>query len=330
MLSVVKDSRIVPVPLGIPTFLDAPRCDDLDSLEADVAIIGVPFGYPYDLAGLTSPSSSAPAALREQSVRWASYVTHYDYDFGSDIFAGREVRIVDCGDVAMIPGDFAGNAAATTAAVNAILDRGAVPIVLGGDHAIPIPVFRAYEGRGSMVIVQLDQHIDWREERNGVTEGLSSTMRRAAEMPWVSGMAQIGLRAVGSARQQEVDDALAYGSVQVRAEELHEVGVDAILDRIPPADRYYITFDADGLDVPIAPAVLTPGFGGITYYEASNLLRGLARKGKIVGYDIVEIVPSLDIANITSHVCARLTLNLIGEMAHQGQIGTVKSSSSVA
>jgi agmatinase len=318
---VPRDPRINPVPLGRPTFLDAPRVDDLARLKADVAIVGVPFGYPYDMEGSTSASSTAPAAIRAQSVRWAPYLTHYDYDFGADIFAGREVRIVDCGDVAMTPGDFAGNSAATTAVINAILDRGAVPIVLGGDHAVPIPVFRAYEGRAPIVIVQLDQHIDWRQERNGVTEGLSSTMRRASEMPWVSGMAQIGLRAVGSARQQEVDDALAYGSVQVRAEELHEIGVAAVLDRIPPSDRYYITFDADALDVPIAPGVLTPGFGGITYYEASNLLRGLARKGTIAGYDIVEVVPSVDVANVTSHVCARLTLNLIGEMAHTGQIG---------
>jgi agmatinase len=321
MLSMAKDSRISPVPLGRATFLDSPRCDDLDTLDADVAIIGVPFGYPYDLAGLTSPSSSAPAALREQSVRHVPFLSHYDYDFGADLFAGREVRIVDCGDVAMKPGDFAGNAAATTTAVKAILDRGAVPIVLGGDHAIPIPVFRAFEGREPMVVIQLDQHIDWREERNGVTQGLSSTMRRASEMPWVSGMAQIGLHAVGSARQQEVDDSLAYGSVQVRAEEVHEIGVDAVLERIPRSDRYYITFDADGLYAPLAPGVLSPGFGGLTYYEASNLLRGVARKGKIVGYDIVEIVPSVDVANLTSQVCARLTLNLIGEMAHQGQIG---------
>jgi agmatinase len=323
MFSVAKDSRIAPVPLGKATFLDSPRCDDLDMLDADVAIIGVPFGYPYDLSGLTSPSSSAPAALRQESVRHAPFLSHYDYDFGADIFAAREVRIVDCGDVAMKPGDFAGNAAATTTAIQAILDRGAVPIVLGGDHAIPIPVFRAYEGREPMVVVQLDQHIDWREERNGVTQGLSSTMRRASEMPWVSGMAQIGLHAVGSARQQEVDDSLAYGSVQIRAEEVHEIGVDAVLERIPQSDRYYITFDADGLYAPLAPGVLSPGFGGLTYYEASNLLRGVARKGKIVGYDIVEIVPSVDVADMTSQVCARLTLNLIGEMAHQGQIGRV-------
>lgn len=107
---------------------------------------------------------------------------------------------------------------------------------------------------------------------------------------------------------------------------MHADGVDAVLERIPTSDRYSITFDADALDVPIAPGVLTPGFGGITYYEASNLLRGLARKGTIIGYDVVEVVPSLDVANVTSHVCARLTLNLIGEMAHTGQIGRLASN----
>ena len=226
-----------------------------------MAVLGVRFGYPYDMDGSVSASATAPAAIRAESTRWAPYVNHYDYDFGSDIFAGREVRIVDRGDVAVTPGGFGGNSVATTAVVNAILDRGAVPIVLGGDHAIPIPVFRASEGRGSMVIVHLDQHIDWRQERNGVTEGLSSTMRHASEMPWVRGMTRIGPRAVGSARQQEVEDALAYGSVHVRAEELHEVGEDPVLERIPASDRYSITFDADALDVPIAPDALVPGFG---------------------------------------------------------------------
>lgn len=315
------DTRIVPVPVGKPSFIDAPRCDDLGTLEADVAIIGVPFGYPYDMAGSTSPSSTAPATVREQSMRWAPFLTHYDYDFGADIFAGRRVRVVDCGDVAMLPGEYARNSAATTEVIGAILDRGAVPIVLGGDHAIPIPVMRAYEGRGSMVVVQLDQHLDWREERNGVREGLSSPMRRASELACVSGMAQIGLRAVGSARQGEVDDATAWGSVQIRAQELHEQGVEAALARIPQAERYYITFDADALDPSIAPGVITPGFGGVSYYEAFEIMRGLANRGTIVGYDIVEIVPALDVNDITSHVCARLTLNLIGAMAHSGQIG---------
>ena len=66
------DSRITPVPLGKATFLDSPRCEDLSKLDADVAILGVPFGYPYDLSGLTSPSASAPEALREASGWYAA------------------------------------------------------------------------------------------------------------------------------------------------------------------------------------------------------------------------------------------------------------------
>ena len=311
----------IPVPIGKPSFLDAPRCDDLASLEADLAVIGVRYGVPYGMEAVTSPSSTAPATIRQQSMRFAPFLSHYDYDFGGDIFAGREVRIVDCGDVAMQPGQFEANSRATTATIKAILDRGAVPLVLGGDHAIPIPVMRTYEGRGSMAVVQLDAHLDWRDERFGVREGLSSPMRRASEMPWVRGMAQIGLRGLGSARQVEVDAARAYGSVLVGAEEVHRVGVEAVLDRIPASDRYYVTFDADGLDPAIAPGVNDPGFGGLTYYEATNLLGGIARKGKVVGFDFVEVVPSADVANLTSLLAARLILNLIGALAHEGQIG---------
>jgi agmatinase len=314
-------ARVVPVPSGSPTFLDAPRCDDLDALEADIAVIGVPYGVPYDMPGSTSPSATAPAAIRAQSMRYVPYRTHYDYDFGGDIFAGRDVRVVDCGDVAMQPGQYVANSRATTAAVRAILNRGALPIVLGGDHAIPIPVMRAYEGHGPLCIVQLDAHLDWRQEREGVTEGLSSPMRRASEMPWVSGMAQIGMRGLGSARRQEVDDARAYGSVLIGAEELHRVGVEEALRRIPAAERYYVTIDADGLDPSIAPGVNWRAPGGLTYFEALGLLRGLATRGRIVGVDFVEVVPALDVANLTSLHAAVLLVNTIAALAHAGQIG---------
>lgn len=315
-------AKIIPVPVGSPSFLDAPRCTDLDQLEADVAIIGVPYGVPYGMEGSLQRSSTATKTVREQSMRFVRTLSHYDYDFGSDIFAGRQVKIVDCGDVAMEPGQYEANFEATVAVIKAILERGAVPIVLGGDHAIPVPVMRAYEDHGPIFVVQLDEHLDWRDEVGGVRLGLSSPMRRASELSWVSGMAQIGLRAVGSARQQEVDDAKAYGSILIGAEDLHNNGVDSVLERIPDAEQYYITFDADALDPTIAPGVGTPGFGGVTYYEASNLLRGIARKGKVVGFDFVEVVPALDIGNMTSHVAARLTLNMIGAMAHAGQIGS--------
>jgi agmatinase len=312
----------VPVPIGRPTFLDAPRVNDLAGLDADVAIIGVPYTVPYGMEGSRQYSSTAPETIREQSLKFVDFLTHYDYDFGGPIFAERDVKVVDCGDVAMEPGQYEANAHRASEAIRAILERGAVPIVLGGDHAVPIPVVRAYEGMGDIYVVQIDAHIDWRHERDGTTEGLSSPMRRASEMSWVRGMAQIGIRGVGSARRQEFDDAWNYGAQIIGAEELHEAGVASVLERIPDDERYYVTFDADGLDPSIAPGVRTRAFGGVTYSEASNILRGLARKGAIAGYDFVEVAPAHDVSDMTSLLAARLTLNLIGAMAHEGQIGT--------
>ena len=87
-------------------------------------------------------------------------------------------------------------------------------------------------------------------------------MRRASELPWVKSMIQIGLRAVGSARKREVDDAAAFGSIRVRAEELHHVGVPEILRRVPDAAAYYISLDTDAIDPAIAPGINALEFGG--------------------------------------------------------------------
>lgn len=315
------DNLIQPIPSGLPTFVDAERCQRLDQLQANVAIIGVPYGVPYDVAGMRSPSAPAPGAIRAASMRFRRFLTHYDFDLGGPLLAGKDVRIVDCGDVAMESGDFEGNSQRTTEAIEQIRAAGAVPIVLGGDHAIPIPVMRGYSDIGSMAVVQLDAHIDWRHEVNGITEGLSSPMRRASELSYVSGMAQFGLRGAGSARKDEVDAALAYGAKLVTAEEIHNRGVAAVEDRIPDAQSYYITFDADGLDPSIGPGVNTPALGGLTYYQSVRLIEAVARRGNIVGFDFVEVVPDNDVGGLTCFAAARLVLFAIGAMAHSGQIG---------
>ncbi|MCP4622964.1 MAG: hypothetical protein GY850_05475 [bacterium] len=158
------------------------------------------------------------------------------------------------------------------------------------------------------------------DERDGVKDGFSSPMRRASEMPWVSGVAQIGLRGQGSARQKEVDEAVACSKcILVKAEELHEQGVPGVLNRIPDATCYYLTVDADGLDPSIAPGVAYPTPGGVTYYQLFNLMRGLAAKGTMRGMDFVEVVPEYDVARITSLFAARQILNFIGLAARSGQ-----------
>jgi agmatinase len=313
--------RIIPVPLERPTFLKSPRCEDLDTLDADVAIIAMPYTVPYDLAWSRQPSSLAPAALREQSLRLADRLRHYDFEFGGELFAGRTVKIVDCGDVFELPGQYEENSRMATAVLKKILERGALPIILGGDHATTIPVMRAYEGRGPICAVHLDAHLDWRDEVNGVHDSMSSPMRRASELPWVTLMIQIGLRGSGMSRQRDLDAAEAFGSIRVRAEELHENGVEAILDRVPLAENYYVSMDSDVLDTTIAPGVNGPSFGGISYFQATNLLRGIATKGRLVGFDLVEIAPNKDVMDVTSQLGVRLILNLLGELAHGGQIG---------
>lgn len=324
MTSQAHGPLTVPLLDSEPSFISAPRCADLSTLEADVAIIGIQAGVPYDMVGSTFGSLLAPGTMRQQSTRWDWLLSHYDYDFGGDIFAGRDVRVVDCGNTRLEAGEYAANNERNTAAVKAIIARGAVPVVLGGGHEITIPILRAYEGQEPMYMIQIDAHLDWRDEVNGVQDGLSSPMRRASEMPWISGMAQVGIRGVGSARQQEVDDARAYGSVIIGARDVHRNGVEAALAQIPDHARYFITFDADGLDPTIAPAVGAPNFGGLTYEQGLHLLQGIARKGQIVGYDFVVVRPGLDVGNITSLVGARMTLNLIGAMAHSGQIGRAR------
>ena len=174
----------------------------------------------------------------------------------------RSVRLVDCGDVDKEAIGGVLNPQRITNAIRCILDRGAIPIVLGTDEGGFIPFVRAYSGGDELCVVHVDAHIDWRNERHGESEGYSSGMRRASEMPWVTAMAQVGLRGIGSARQQEIDDALAYGSVFIRARDVHRRGIDACIDKIPAADRYLITIDADALDTAIAPGVLFPSPGG--------------------------------------------------------------------
>ena len=300
------------------TFLGSEPVSTLDGLAADIAFLGVPYGQPYSLEDVTNDQSNGPTAMRAASSRIVRSLERYDFDLGGTLYDGRPIRAVDCGDIRSELGDPAAHSRRTEQAVRAILDAGAVPIVLGGDHAVPIPVLRAFEGRGPITLVQIDQHIDWREEVDSVRDGLSSPIRRASEMAHIGEIFQIGLRATGSARQEEVDAALAYGAHLIPAWELHDIGMDAVLDMIPDGGRYYLTVDLDGMDPSIAPAVAAPCPGGVTFDQARKLVHGLVRKGRVVGMDVVEITPRDDVNQITCITAGRLIVNLIGMAARAG------------
>jgi len=275
------------LPSDMPSFAGCPRCQDLQSLDAEVAIIGIPYRSPYAVStplrgvggGDVEAGAVAGPALRRQSQAYAHSLRHYDFDFEGDLFAGHELRIVDCGDLALVAEQHEASLQAVTDAARAILARRGVPIVLGGDHGTPIPVLQAYRGHDSLCVVQVDAHLDFRDERQGCKHGFSSPMRRAAELPWVGSLIQIGLRGVGSGRREEHEAACRCGSVLVRAQELHRFGVEHVLGKLPEAAGYYITIDADGLDPSIAPGVYYPSPGGVDYVEMTDLVKGIARRG---------------------------------------------------
>jgi len=294
------------------TFLNLPAADPT-SVTADIAILGVPHGFPYSNAGASAGCADAPAAIRRRSARLAPFVTHHDFDTGSAMLP-RPERVVDCGDVAGDPSDGPGNVARAQATVRTLLERGAIPIVLGGDDSIPIPVLAAYANHGPLIVLQVDAHLDFRDEVHGVTHGYSSPMRRASEMSHVSRVVQVGLRGVGSARPSDVADARAAGGLLVTAREVRERGVASVLAELPEGSSVFISFDLDGLDPSLCPAVSAPAPGGLSWDEAGDLLSGTAARCRVVGAAFTELVPERDPTGYSALVAARLGIRLLSAL----------------
>lgn len=314
------------LPLTIPadrshgSFLYAPVETDLDRLDADIVFLGIPHGSAYTPAALANDQTRAPDTIRRITDRVSRNLDRHDFDVGGPIYDNRDIRTVDVGNVPYdleTPGG--GHFARAETAMRKILRAGALPLTFGGDHGIPIPILRAPDELDPPItLIQIDAHIDWRNEVGGVHDGLSSPMRRASEMPHIGEIFQIGIRAQGSARPEDLDAALAYGAHIVPAWQVHDDGMEAVLDRIPANGRYYLTIDADGLDPSIAPGVEGPAPGGLTFHQCRKLIHGLVAKGRVVGMDIVEITPKRDVNDITSITAGRLAVNLIGAAVRAG------------
>ncbi len=297
---------------GICSFGKYPICTDLDTLDADIAILGV----PYDLGvGFLSGSRLGPRRIREVSTHYArGDVGFYDPENKEQLLAAP-IKIVDCGDADVLHGDIEYSFNSIEESVRKIIERGAIPVVIGGDHSITIPIGRALESLDSKVsIVQFDAHLDWTDHVGPLRYGNGSPMRRLAEMDHIDKMAQIGLRGLGSSRREDFEDAMAYGSVLISSKEVHEIGVQAVLAKIPKADKYFVSIDIDGYDISIAPGVGSPSPGGLYYDELMEMLTGICQMGEIIGFDLVEVAPQYDPAGITSRVAAMTILNFMAQI----------------
>ncbi|SDO45425.1 agmatinase [Phyllobacterium sp. OV277] len=265
----------------------------------------------------SSAYHSAANAIRAASQDDTALVEHWDFDLGGPLFDGKPVCCVDTGDIPTTMYDNAGNRARIEARTRAVLALPALPIVLGGDCSVTIPFLAGFADHGPVWILQIDAHIDWRDEVHGERHGYSSPMRRASEMSHVAGIVQVGLRSVGSARLTDIEAARHYGSRFVTAREVHTQGVEAALRHIPEGARVVVTLDCDSLDPSIMPGVAARTPGGLTYTQVIDLIAGLSKCASIAGFDLVELYPPADIDSLSALTAARIIVNVIGTLVRQ-------------
>ncbi|AJY77520.1 arginase [Paenibacillus beijingensis] len=296
---------------GICSFGKYPICTNLNELQADMAVLGV----PYDLGvGFLSGTRLGPRRVREASTQYGRGDAGFYDPERDEVFLAAPWKIVDCGDADIVNGDIQTSFEHIEWAVRKIVERGATPVVIGGDHSISIPVARALDSFGPVTVVQFDAHLDWSDAPGGQRFGNGSPLRRMSEMDHIQGMAQVGLRGLGSSRKSDFDDAREYGSVLITAKEAKQLGVDGVIDKIPSSERYYVTIDIDSLDISVAPGTGSPMPGGLTFDELNGYLEALSKKGEIVAFDFVEVAPQYDPAGVTSRVTAMTILSFMGHI----------------
>ena len=293
---------------GIATFARAPYVEDLTTLDADVGVLGVPTDAA---AGMRPGCRQAPRAIRDASMRFGFLgrgASDGYFDINQDRRLLEGVRIADCGDADVIFYDAERNVEIIEAGVRSILDRGALPVVMGGDHSISYPVIRAFSQAYPLTIVLFDAHLDYRDSVHGLKLTNNSPFRRAQELPFVERIITIGVRGVKST-DRELRETQERGNLVFTNYQVFDYGHQGILDRLPAAlGHYYVSIDIDALDPSIAPGTESPEAEGLSYTHIKRILQGLAGRGTMVGLDLVEVNPYLDHAEVTQHVAAQLLI----------------------
>jgi agmatinase len=295
---------------GISTFCKAAHVFEPSKSEADVAILGVPFD---NMASMRPGCRQAPRALRDASTRfgWLGEPAGSSgfFDVGTDTTHLAGVRLVDAGDVDVHLEAEITRERTTTRALS-IVEHGIVLASIGGDHSVSFPLIRAFKQYEPLTIILLDAHLDYRNKSMEMDFSNNSPFRRARELPFIKRIVTIGVRGIKST-DREYRESLEHGNLVFTMERVHDAGVSSIVQEIGAVGNYYLSLDIDGLDPSIAPGTESPEADGLSFRQAKQLLRGIAKQGKLVGVDVVEVNPYLDHAELTQHISVQLLLEAI-------------------
>lgn len=302
------DAAQVPRFAGIPSFMRLPIFED--PAQVDIALLGVPWdGGTTNRAG----ARHGPREVRNQSslMRKVHHVSHIaPYDL---------LRIGDIGDAPVNPIDLLDSLKQIEGFYWRIHAAGTIPLSVGGDHLVTLPIFRALAAERPVGMVHFDAHSDTNDRYFGDNPYTHGTpFRRAIEEGLLDPKrtVQIGIR--GSIYDAD-DEAFAneQGIRVIHMEEFADLGVAATLAevrRVVGQEPTYVTFDVDVLDPAFAPGTGTPEIGGMTTLQAQHLIRGLQGLN-LIGADVVEVSPPFDQGGTTALVGATLMFELLCVLA---------------
>jgi agmatinase len=263
-------------------------------------------GVPWDGGTTHQPGARfAPYHVRRVSATLQSYHPLAKID----VFGG--VRAADGGNVPISPFNPGLMREITEAAMGSVHEVGAAPLVVGGDHSVALPCLRAAARKhGPLAVVHVDAHLDTSgPEIWGDPYHHGTPLRHALEEGLIERgqLYQLGIRASWG---DEHDSALVikHAGHIYTMEDIAVDGVAALMTHIRHEVQkrpVYLTFDVDGVDPAFAPGTGTPIPGGLSSREALEIVRGL-RGTRLVGMDVVEVLPALDHADLTCHLAAHL------------------------
>jgi agmatinase len=289
---------------GIATFAGYPWW------QSGRAVDAVVLGIPYDEGTTYRPGTRfGPRAIRNASMFYAYEAQEhrfYDTDRRKWILKGKQ--IADAGDVNIEPLNREQNWEAITRAVRTILDAGAVPAVLGGDHSITYPVLKAFADR-TFHYVHLDTHVDCdRIFASQFTHG--SPVAHILKHSLAESISLVGVRGLTNSGH-DVAWIQEQGAVVMTARELRSRLSRPDFDLFKDGN-YYISVDIDVFDPSAAPGTGTPEPGGLFFPDFSDLIHVIAGGGRVIGLDVVEVNPMLDGPGAeTAHLAARCVLELL-------------------
>jgi agmatinase len=294
---------------------------DLDMLDAQVAFLGVPYDAGTPQPGLPTGQRAGPEAARAASQEQFFYPRSaaagaegwYDVEADRDYLVG--VTMADVGDVAIQGSDTEGNYERMTGVVRRIVERRALPVAIGGDHSISYPLGRGMEPLGEFDVVHVDAHTDAFDELGGAGLTGASQLRRLAELPFVGNVTAIGVRNVARA---EVDGLRELGGRWATSlDVIDRGGAEVVRETVPEAEALYVSIDLDVLDSSVAPGHSLQEPGGLSYRQLRAILVEVARHGRVIGFDVVELNPARDPSGATSRVATWIVTHFLSEIFEQ-------------